>query len=602
MTPTLRLSRGFGAAFKAERAGLFFTVKFFLMNGAPYIVMDFVPGLTLEEFAEVENSSARDSARIIFLPGELATPDSIACLHLTQWVLKAVLRCCAFPGYLNMYDECLRERRLAKPGVLGLFSLLTTLVGCGPTQEAESRLGRSGLAINLRFSAQSDVAAVRFALERKSCSGEGITPFSLSLDKPLEEIRLPGGIPGFEDQPLDKDSAHVFADMFIDLTPGCYDVSTQPLRGDATASQQCASASARGVHINDRQTTEVFLINQCQGDGRGAIDVIAALNHPPALTSLAFERSKFVLRCEEQAICATAKDPDGDPLEFVWSQAGGPSLFSGPKVVSTTSNPDGSTTQCVRATAEQTGQHLLTVRIYDLLHNPQGGGLIRFEEYFSQSGKPQSSRAELTFPFYAASNGEQGSCVYKNCGQLHQRRPELSSGTYTVDLDGEGPAAPLPVYCDMSTDGGGWTLVMNQVPSELLPFNYGTVNPQNFGSLTRTYRLGGSLIKALRPRVAWVLTDGSNRVYYRPDCVVDWENNLFDAPIASCNQGFTASDFTSRISDVVGYNGSRGIGQNNYGKFCSIRAFMLEGHPPWPAGAALSCMGTSNETVRLWFK
>lgn len=93
-------SGGFGTAFKAERAGLFFTVKMLRSNalgarerreinillqlenpgvvrfracdrwldpktGTPYIVMDFVPGMTLEEFAEVENPSARESARIL---------------------------------------------------------------------------------------------------------------------------------------------------------------------------------------------------------------------------------------------------------------------------------------------------------------------------------------------------------------------------------------------------------------------------------------------------------------------------------------------------------------------------------------------------------
>lgn len=93
-------SGGFGTVFKAERGGLFFVVKMLRSSepgarerreisillqlenpcvarfracdrwldpkiGIPYIVMDFVPGMTLEEFAEVENPSARTSARII---------------------------------------------------------------------------------------------------------------------------------------------------------------------------------------------------------------------------------------------------------------------------------------------------------------------------------------------------------------------------------------------------------------------------------------------------------------------------------------------------------------------------------------------------------
>ncbi len=93
-------SGGFGTVFKAERAGLFFAVKMLRSSelgarerreisillqlenpgvvrfracdrwldpkiGTPYIVMDFVPGMTLEEFAQVENPSARKSARIM---------------------------------------------------------------------------------------------------------------------------------------------------------------------------------------------------------------------------------------------------------------------------------------------------------------------------------------------------------------------------------------------------------------------------------------------------------------------------------------------------------------------------------------------------------
>ena len=53
-----------------------------------------------------------------------------------------------------------------------------------------------------------------------------------------------------------------------------------------------------------------------------------------------------------------------------------------------------------------------------------------------------------------------GVCRYAaHCGELHQTHAELGDGSYTIDPDRAGAAAPFATSCDMTVDGGGWTLV-----------------------------------------------------------------------------------------------------------------------------------------------
>jgi len=74
-----------------------------------------------------------------------------------------------------------------------------------------------------------------------------------------------------------------------------------------------------------------------------------------------------------------------------------------------------------------------------------------------------------------ASSTGSGPQVFRDCAELHLMDPAAPDGVYTIDLDGaEMGMEPFDVWCDMTSAGGGWTLVYAYGFTNFSAFNNGS--------------------------------------------------------------------------------------------------------------------------------
>lgn len=99
---------------------------------------------------------------------------------------------------------------------------------------------------------------------------------------------------------------------------------------------------------------------------------------------------------------------------------------------------------------------------------PQEESLLGAEEVVAESSGEQAEPGQVN-----------ALSVYRSCRALKNAVPSAASGRYTIDVDGSGPMGSFYAYCDMSFDGGGWTLIFANGTGAPYGMDSGAVMPNS---------------------------------------------------------------------------------------------------------------------------
>ena len=141
-----------------------------------------------------------------------------------------------------------------------------------------------------------------------------------------------------------------------------------------------------------------------------------------------------------------------------------------------------------------------------------------------------------------------GICLPNSCSAIKTAYPASADGTYSIDPDGAGAFASFSVLCDMTTDGGGWTVFQERY-SGAQDFYLGWTSYVNgFGTPgSGEYWLGLNKLNAIAgtSKQAYVaLTRNTNATAYA-------KYSSFSIGGSGTNYALTVSGYTGTAGDSL---------------------------------------------------
>jgi hypothetical protein len=185
------------------------------------------------------------------------------------------------------------------------FTFLALVNGCDrPTVYAEGGSPTGALTFLLET---SDEGVTGFCFDVATARMEPVEHRCVDLEETTQpSLLLP-----------DARLTHRLAESYLVLPPGDYAIRATPMDADQPSSS-CRPSEWTPVTIRSGETTEAYLVSQCQSPDHGGLDIVTRLNHAPTINQLSYHPSMRVETCQPLEVTVSAVDPDGDPLTYTW--------------------------------------------------------------------------------------------------------------------------------------------------------------------------------------------------------------------------------------------------------------------------------------------